>query len=419
MTDRHDPDRIQANLSGSFNRRDFLRTSTIAAIGAAAGLGAGFGAAAAAGDKLTVNGLPGVIFGRTGLKINPISFGGILITEPPVLLQAIERGFKLVHTSPEYQNGKSLEAFGKVMKTHRKKVVLAVKERPEKLDAALKVLNTDYVDMLLPPMDTVEALEDPTIPENFVKMKKAGKVGFMGFACHTDNVIKVLDRARELGYYDCALLGFHMPMVSDPGVKQMVGPERIKQINEAIAKNSGAPNFSQDFVEAVRKAREAGMGILTMKGLPKRQSDDPKPEMLDLIASLCTSMVTQWHASSVLASMGSFQAVDTYRNILETKLGFRDPVLEERYWAGLIGNYCGACGNCRGVCPQGVEVQRVLRYRMYHNDYNLKEYARTKYAALPAGGLASACLDCGRCEEVCSRRLPVRAMLVEADRLLA
>ena len=64
-----------------FNRRDFLLT-TGAALGAAT-LGVGLGDARAAGE-MTVNGLPATVLGRSGLKVTRISFGGILITEPPV-----------------------------------------------------------------------------------------------------------------------------------------------------------------------------------------------------------------------------------------------------------------------------------------------------------------------------------------------
>jgi len=369
----------------AMSRRDFLRKAGSAALGAAA-VGTGFATANAA-EQMTVNGLPATMFGATGLKVTKISFGGILTTEPPVLLRVIDQGINLIHTAPGYQNGRSLEAFGKVMKTHRDRVVLALKERPENLDAALKELNTDYVDILVPPMHSVGAVQNESVPENFEKAKKAGKCGFMGFACHS-HMADVLNRARELGWYDAALMSYGK--ANDP-----------------------------EYLAAARKATGAGMGIMAMKGLPKRASAGLTSEEMQTVSSLCSSMVNQQHAHTVLASMGSFQAVESYLKILETRLSYHSPSLEQRYWAQQQGEYCSNCGACSGVCPQGPAVQRILRYRMYYRDYGLKDYARSKYQALSLGPDPAAELDCASCESVCPRGLPLREMVSEAHALLA
>ena len=128
------------------------------------------------------------------------------------------------------------------------------------------------------------------------------------------------------------------------------------------------------------------------------------------IAQLCLAERGVEESIAVLASMGSYQAVESYREILETKLSFHDPALEQRYWAQQQGEYCSNCGACSGVCPQGPAVQRVLRYRMYYRDYGMKDYARSKYQALGLGPDPAAVLDCASCESVCPRGLPLREM---------
>ncbi len=371
---------------GSISRREFFAASATAAAGIAA-VGAGFGNAMAAEEEVTVNGLPAAVFGDTGLKVTRISFGGLLITEPPVLLRAIDQGINFVHTSPGYQNGRSIEAFGKAMKTHRSKVVLALKTRPDDLDRWLKVLNTDYVDMLVPPLHSLKAIADPTIPEAFEKAKAAGKVGHMGFSCHKD-MTNVLNKARELGYYEVSLMSY-------------------------------ADAANPEFLAAVKEAVDAGMGIMTMKGLPKREAENNTPEERARITSRCTSMVGPEHAHTVLASMNSFQTVDFYREMLETKIGYIDNALERRYWADQNGNYCSMCDKCTGTCPSGVEVRRIMRYRMYETDYGLTDYARAKYAALDPDCNGASCDQCGLCETTCKRSLPIRAMLGEAHAMLA
>ena len=77
-------------------RREFIKRTALTAAGAAATLAAG-PTACLNDEPVTVNGLPGAILGRTGLKVTSISFGGIMITEPRVLVRAIDRGINLAH----------------------------------------------------------------------------------------------------------------------------------------------------------------------------------------------------------------------------------------------------------------------------------------------------------------------------------
>ena len=379
------------NLSGSSSRkvlprREFIKRTSLAAAGAAVGLGAG-SVTSQESEPLTVNGLPGAILGRTGLKVTSISFGGIMITEPRVLVLAIEQGINLAHLAPAYQDHRSLEAFGRALKNRRDKVIIAIKEWPEKIDASLKALNTDYVDILVPPIQEISLVDDPAYKENFEKAKKAGKVGFMGFACHK-SMTEILNAARRNGNYD------------------------VVQLSYASADNPG-------FLAAAKAANQAGIGIMTMKGMPEKISLNSENPDIKTCAALCNAMVRRQYAHTVLASMGSFQVVDMFVDILRTHLSYVNPELERRFWASRKGRYCSMCGNCAGVCPAGIEITRILRYRMYHQDYELTDYARNCYSKLSNDCNGSACLECGRCEAICTRSLPIREMVRQAHARLA
>ena len=100
-------------------------------------------------------------------------------------------------------------------------------------------------------------------------------------------------------------------------------------------------------------------------------------------------------------------------------MSYYNPALEDKWRAGLDGRYCGMCGNCTGICPNGVAFKDIIRFRMYNNDYKLPEFARTEYASLGKGCTADNCRDCGLCESVCSRHLPVRRMIREAHATFA
>ncbi len=374
---------------GKINRRDFLTASAAGA--AALGIAAGSftGGLYAAPENLTVNGLPGVVFGRTGFKVTKIAFGGILVTEPPVLTRAIDYGINLIHVSPGYQNGRSIECFGAVMKTpsYRNKVKLALKVMPgEALDDGLKKLGTDFVEIVIPPIDEIATLRSPALREQFEAAKAAGKCAHMGFACHTQSAA-IIDTAVEMGYFDVILMSF-------------------------------ADTSNPEFMASLERARAAGVAIMAMKGLPKRAEGAAELAKQDLYASLCTSMVARG-AHAVLASMGNHQVVDMYRHILDKRLGHVSQSLERRYWAEQEGNYCAMCGNCKNICPNGVDVASIVRFRMYNNDYRMHDYARVKYAGLGDQCNGANCRQCGLCESVCTRSLPLRPMIAEAHGALA
>ena len=90
-------------------RREFIKATSMAVAGLSVG-----GLKAGQIEPVTVNGLPGTVLGRTGLRVTSISFGGIMITEPRVMDRAIDQGINLVHLAPGYHDHRSLEAFGRV-----------------------------------------------------------------------------------------------------------------------------------------------------------------------------------------------------------------------------------------------------------------------------------------------------------------
>ena len=154
---------------------------------------------------LTVNGLPASRLGKTDIKVTKISFGGMRTSEPNILLHALDQGINFIHTSPGYQNGASLVSYGKVLKKHRDRVFVAIKEQPELLNRILPILNTDYVDIVMPSIQNISALRDNRLLDNFQQAKQAGKCRYLGFACHS-NMTRVLEKAASMGVFDVVMI---------------------------------------------------------------------------------------------------------------------------------------------------------------------------------------------------------------------
>jgi hypothetical protein len=237
---------------------------------------------------LTVNGLPASRLGKTDIKVTKISFGGMRTSEPNILLHALDQGINFIHTSPGYQNGASLVSYGKVLKKHRDRVFVAIKEQPELLNRILPILNTDYVDIVMPSIQNISALRDNRLLDNFQQAKQAGKCRYLGFACHS-NMTRVLEKAASMGVFDVVMISYMN--TDDPW-----------------------------FFRSLRLASEAGMGIIAMKGLPPSRINSLKGDNYELVNYLCNAMLNRWYADSVMASMDGYQSVDAFLRILNGRI---------------------------------------------------------------------------------------------------
>ena len=177
----------------SISRRSFLRQS-----------GAGITALAAAGCiPLPAAGkMPMRTFGRTGLNVSLLAFGGgsqFLLAKDgewePLLEHAVVSGINLFDTSSGYQwksSKTSEERFGEILPRYRKSIYVSTKfesRDPEKarkeFERSLQRMKMDYVDFTL--IHSIEASEDIAALDKGVygmmmKLKDEKLTRFVGFS---------------------------------------------------------------------------------------------------------------------------------------------------------------------------------------------------------------------------------------------
>jgi aryl-alcohol dehydrogenase-like predicted oxidoreductase len=105
----------------------------------------------------------------------------------------------------------------------------------ETLEGSLKRVGTDYFDLLMCPHGSYapEEVQVPGIFQAFEKLKKEGKVRFLGFSSHSDPTGSLV-AAYEGGHYDAAMLSYNIA-------------------------NGGYLDF------AIQEAHRKGMGLIGMK----------------------------------------------------------------------------------------------------------------------------------------------------------
>jgi aryl-alcohol dehydrogenase-like predicted oxidoreductase len=202
-------------------------------------------------------------YGRAGVKLSIIGFGGILVDGAGqqhanrLVAEAFEKGVNYFDVSPTY--GDAELKLGPALEPYRKKVFLACKTgqrrregASEELDESLKRLRTDYLDLYqLHSITDVKNDVDAVFArggamEVFLEAKKQGRIRYLGFSAHSEQAaLAAMDRHD----FDSVLLPINF-----------------------------AAFYKGDFGhKVIAAAKSKGMAILALKSLARQQwpEDDP------------------------------------------------------------------------------------------------------------------------------------------------
>jgi len=247
----------EATNRSTWKRRNFIK------VGALGGISLQFPAIYGINTRLPMSEMPKRVLGKTGEKISIVGFGGIALRNNgqefanETVAEAYDLGIDYFDIAPAYGNSQDL--LGPALEPYRKNVFLASKTAKrdkagseEELHESLKLLKTDHFDLYqfhaLTGMEELDKLfaSDGAI-ETFVKARKDGKVRYLGFSAHNEEVAL---KAMDLFDFDTILY----------------------PINCACWLNG---NFGPAVFE---KARSKNMGVLALKAIAKeRVGNDTKP----------------------------------------------------------------------------------------------------------------------------------------------
>ena len=244
-------------------RREFLKRTTQAAGASVLSMGILSGAVSKEekGDAVAL--IPTRVFGKTGLKLPILGFGGAGLPKAwgnplsfdervKLVRYAYDRGIRYFDTAGNYMESQPI--LGQAIKDIRDEVILVSKVEttdPSKVHGAVKKslreLQTDYLDAILihgtPGLEQMSVKQAMKIHGELVKLRDERIVRFIGFSAHSyfDKVIGLISS----GSFDLCMLSYgYIPR----GHNQIFSARMIELRNECVA-----------------KAYEQGMGIVAMK----------------------------------------------------------------------------------------------------------------------------------------------------------
>jgi predicted aldo/keto reductase-like oxidoreductase len=335
-----------------------------------------------------------------------------------LIRKAYELGVNYFDTAPGYCDTLSEVILGKALKGFREKVYVSTKNPIEnasgddydrRLEKSLKQLDTGYIDFYHfwgITLDTfINKVQVPDGPLDRVKKwKEQGVVKHISFSFHDapGNLAEIIRRGE--GVFDSLLCQYNI----------------LDRSNDA----------------GMAFAREQGLGVVVMGpvgggrlGAPSEVIRALLPGKVQSSAEVALRFVfANPNVNIALSGMGSLEMLEENAAIADN-LSPLSAAEQDRLEAmmkeneRLAGLYCTGCRYCM-PCPREINIPEIFTLMNYHRVYQITGYARENYAQIGKVPWrqyqdASACVECGVCEDKCPQKLPIREQLKETHKALA
>jgi predicted aldo/keto reductase-like oxidoreductase len=355
-------------------------------------------------------------FGKTGLQVSIVGFGGTWIAEvdKPSAVNVVRRAFDLGinYFDTAKWDGDSEEKIGEALKDVRDKCVIATKtgsrtkrESLEDFKCSLELLQTDRLDIIqLHGIDDEKTLAKAMGPDGVLQTckeaRREGLVDFIGITGHRANI---LVKAIKTGEFDTVLVPLNVI---------------TRQATE----------------ELLPAAKELGVGVAVMKPLSAKTSNlvtclynpslslvSEEPELKALLGENKEEMVSSalryvlsQDVSVTIPGLRSISEVETAAKVGDNFDGLTEEE-KQRFSFQLGKHFCRDCGLCTG-CPEKVNIAAILRFESFYSVYGLGNWAKKLYSGLEVK--VDKCTNCGQCEPKCPYNLPITSLLKAAHEKL-
>jgi aryl-alcohol dehydrogenase-like predicted oxidoreductase len=255
--------------------------------------------------------------GNTGITVTPLCFGAPRTNDESLIKYVLEKGINFIDTGRAYGNGNNEKLVGRAVSGLRNKVVIQTKIQLEenelpskgkgrkgaeeirsvlsaKLEASLKALNTDYIDVLL----YHDASDESLLFHNetmrfFWDMKKSGVIRAQGFSTHND-YMNLMQRNNSELFYNTMMVPFNP---------------------KGSFVHSVSGNYSEwdqnKLISILEESGSKGIGVIAMKtcsGGKYSPSPDTEPSFRESVKWV----LSHRFISSAAIAMSSFEQVDEH-----------------------------------------------------------------------------------------------------------
>jgi len=259
--------------------------------------------------------------GKTGIMVTPVCFGASRTNDESLIKYSIDKGFNLIDTGRSYANGNNERLVGKAVSGIRKNVVIQSKIRLDpnelpsegkgrkgaeeiksvlnsRLEASLKALDSDYIDILLYHDASKEnLLFHPEVMKFFDGMKNTGVIRAHGFSAHNDLMNLHEMNNREL-FYDIIMVPFN---------------------HKGSFVHSVSGRYSEwdqtRLISMLTEAGKKGIGVIAMKTCSGGKYS-PSPDVAPGYPEAVRWVIQHPYISSAAVAMANFEQINEHAPLL-------------------------------------------------------------------------------------------------------
>ncbi|MDD5224929.1 MAG: aldo/keto reductase [bacterium] len=379
-------------------------------------------------ETKTTMAIPRRKFGHSGPELTILGFGAMRLPgfrtgdfdthmegAVKLLRRGIELGINYIDTAQLYDAGHSEIAVGRAIREARDRVFISTKILPNLVSSAdhfqslfeesCERLQTRRIDIFyfhglywkqfrgqFAEMGLLKAAE---------KLRAGGRIGLLGFSSHDrpENIGRLIDT----GAFDGMLVQYNL----------------VDEVNAGVISRAGEKGMGVTLMGPVGGGRMAGTGPDFTRLVPPEFGDAPALALKFVWSNPdVTCALSGMESESVLEA--NVRSAKNYAPL--TSAGRAEVAVLQKKLEKLREIYCSGCGYCL-PCPEKVNIPGIFNLLICHQVLGAERYARDMYrliGVLPIipGSDASACIECGQCEDKCPQKIHIIDQLKRSHELL-
>jgi predicted aldo/keto reductase-like oxidoreductase len=345
-------------------------------------------------------------FGKTGVDVPILSFGGSLHLPMLMLRNAYLQGVTYWDTASSYMGGNSEKRIGKYFNKFpqdREKIFLVTKSHArstegmtDELNRSLERMHTDYVDLFfVHSVRSIDELND-NIKVWSEKNKAEGKIRFFGFSTHS-NMEDCMLKASQLGWIDGIMMSYNFRLMHADYMRRAVEACVEAGIGLTAMKTQGGGSVKASTeIEHDLAKRFLKQGYTDAQAKMKAVWENKS------ISSICSEMPNM----NILMENVS-AALD------RSKISTQDLQMLQQYAVVSSSSYCSGCAHiCESAISDKIPISKVMRCLMYWVSYGDRERAALLFHGIPKSRVRiMATCDYTPAEQKCPQRMAIGKLM--------